>query len=72
MLVIEKFELCIYACVFFFQVMNVFFFAITFFSREAIKWHFLDFMSLLSTNLGYAHVFILSIQWLYIKGNRVI
>lgn len=71
MLVIEKFELCIYACVFFFQVVNVFFLLLHF-SREAIKWHFLDFMSLLSTNLGYAHVFILSIQWLYIKGNRVI
>ena len=72
MLVIEKLELCIYACVFFFPGSECLFFAITFFSREAIKWHFLDFMSLLSTNLGYAHVFILSIQWLYVKGNRVI
>ena len=71
MLVIEKLELCIYACVFF-PGSECLFFAITFFSREAIKWHFLDFMSLLSTNLGYVHVFILSIQWLYVKGNRVI
>lgn len=72
MLVIEKFELA-YMPVFFFPGNEcLFFFAITFFSREAIKWHFLDFMSLLSTNLGYAHVFILGIQWLYIKGNRVI